>query len=29
VLAASVLGEQEARRIATETRGGPVLRDCF
>jgi hypothetical protein len=28
-LAASVLGEQEAARIAVETRGGPVLRDCF
>lgn len=29
-LAASVLGEDEARRIAAEARGrGPVLRDCF
>ena len=28
-LAASVLGEQEAARVAAETRGGPVLRDCF
>lgn len=28
-LAASVLGEAEAARIATETRGGPVIRVCF
>ena len=28
-LAASVLGEAEAARIATETRGGPVIRICF
>lgn len=27
-LAASVLGEQEAARIAMETRGGPLLREC-
>lgn len=27
-LAATVLGEQEAARVAAETRGGPVLRDC-
>jgi len=27
-LAASVLGEQEASRVAMETRGGPVIRDC-
>jgi hypothetical protein len=28
-LAASVLGDAEATRIATETRGGPVIRVCF
>jgi hypothetical protein len=28
-LAASVLGEQEAARIAAETRGGPLIRGCF
>jgi hypothetical protein len=28
-LAASVIGEQEATRIVAETRGGPVIRDCF
>ena len=28
-LAASVLGEQEAARVAAETRGGPLLRNCF
>jgi hypothetical protein len=27
-LAASVLGEQEATRVAAETRGGPLIRDC-
>ena len=27
-LAASVLGEREASRVAMETRGGPVIRDC-
>ena len=27
-LAASVLGEQEAARIAAETRGGPLIREC-
>jgi hypothetical protein len=28
-LAASVLGEQEAARVAAETRGGPLLRGCL
>jgi hypothetical protein len=27
-LAASVLGEQEAKRVAAETRGGPLIREC-
>lgn len=27
-LAASVLSEQEATRVAAETRGGPLIRDC-
>ena len=27
-LAASVLGEQEATRVAAETRGGPLIREC-
>ena len=27
-LAASVLGEAEAERVATETRGGPLIREC-
>jgi hypothetical protein len=27
-LAASVLGETEAARVAAETRGGPLIREC-
>jgi hypothetical protein len=27
-LAASVIGEEEAARVAKETRGGPLIREC-